>query len=135
MSGLAPAAQRNRGGRRAWGAILAIAELAVIAAVQACAPPEGRAVEARPPSASQLWRRGPRDSALAVGVACELIRSLSQSSTNECRLEGFRQTTTAYQVRVREVAPRGRPGPDFPLAEVHLTVDGVSATVERMPLF
>jgi|GEM_PF-4698461 len=121
--------------RRTWGAILTVAGPVVIAALQACAPPEGRAAEARPPSASQLWRRGPRDSALAVGVACELIRSLSGSSANGCRLEGFRQSTTAYHVRVREVAPRGRPAPDFPRAEVHLTADGLSATVDRMPLF
>jgi hypothetical protein len=105
----------------------------VILACQASTVASSRMSQPRPQRPAQLWLQGPRDSALAVGVACDLVLSLSTSAANECRLEGFQQTPTGYRLRVREIAPPGAKGAGFPLAEMWLTTDGRSATVERSP--
>ncbi len=84
-------------------------------------------------SAGMAWRHGTRDSAAAVAVACEILRDFrAEPAARACALEAYRSTQTEYVLWVRE-AEAGRGIAAYPVSEVRLTKDGMTATLTRIP--
>lgn len=112
------------------------------AVLLACTPPPRSAdvkVRGSPaelsssPSAGLAWRHGTRDSAAAVAVACEILRGFrAEPAARACVLEAYRSTPAEYVLRVRE-AEAGRGIAAYPISEVRLTKDGMTATLTRIP--
>jgi len=81
----------------------------------------------------RAWRQGPRDSALATAMACELLRTFDQIGRG-CVIVGYRETAAEYVLRLRE-RDRTRIAPaNEARLEVRLTKDGDSATVRQLPV-
>jgi hypothetical protein len=97
-----------------------------LALLAACTSGGAQVGEGGRGSVAEAWRRGPRDSALAVALACELSRGLRSGPAAQCETIGFREAPGEYVVRIRET------GLDFPLSEVRLDKNGTDAGVERL---
>lgn len=95
-------------------------------------PPEHRTAGSRSPDAA--WRSGPRDSALAVTLACALLREFpGDARAGSCQLEEYKETLADYTLRLRETYDAVSDRVTYARSEVRLSKDGQSATVVRLP--
>lgn len=116
------------------GTAAAVLLWAVAAAVAAC----GRGAVSHGASgaapADAAWREGPRDSAGAVALACELLRDFPGALTaGSCHLEAYEDAPAEYVLRLRETPDRVSDRVSYSRSEVRLSKDGKSATLVRLP--
>ncbi len=99
----------------------------------ACAAPQPATPRPLPSPVDRAWRQGPRDSALASAMACELVGTLD-SAARRCAVVGYRETSVEYVLRVRRLDPADPGSADGLRLEVRLPKQGDSATVEQLAI-
>jgi hypothetical protein len=120
--------------RRAGGTAPAVLTSALAAAVVACGSAAGGDTTARATTADAAWREGPRDSAGAIALACELLRDFPGALTaGSCHLEAYEDAPAEYVLRLRETPDRSSDRLSYSRSEVRLSKDGKSATLVRLP--
>lgn len=82
-------------------------------------------------SFQHAWNHGPRDSALAAGVACELVRSL-ELKQRPCTVVSYRETSVEYLVRFGRLERDAAAGRNDAGIEVRLSREGRNATVHYL---
>lgn len=118
-------------GARARAAVLTSA---FVASVAACGPGAAGDSASGAAAADAAWREGPRDSARAVALACELVRDFpGASSAGSCHLEAYEDAPAEYVLRLRETHDRASDRVSYSRSEVRLSKDGKSATLVRLP--
>ena len=107
---------------------------ALAAAGAACGPAAAGDTTAKATTADAAWRAGPRDSAGAVAVACELLRDFPGAVTaGSCHLEAYEDAPAEYVLRLRQTNDRTSDHFNHSRSEVRLSKDGKSATLVRLP--
>lgn len=87
--------------------------------------------QASPPRARGLHFR---DSTHVAAVACEVAAAARPKSTRtRCRVEAFRETSSEFILRLREIPLSPTTTLDFPRSEVRLEKDGTGAVLTRTP--
>lgn len=111
----------------------AVLTSALVASVAACGPGAAGGASGGA-TADAAWREGPRDSARAVALACELVRDFPGAlSAGSCHLEAYEDAPAEYVLRLRETHDRASDRVSYSRSEVRLSKDGKSATLVRLP--
>lgn len=104
---------------------------AAVALAMGCTAREPATTLSAPSSVDHAWRQGPRDSALASAIACELAGTI-EGVERRCIVVAYQETTVEYVLRLRHDDMTGIAASDGARLEVRLTKDGANATVARL---